>query len=584
MKDKLNIFSHKQAQILIYPVLLTGWILLTCLSCRNAFAAMPDLPPGQDLEAQAERFQREYSQEQRLREKERKKPSVEFAEKEDIILAPDISFELTRVRITGMTVFDPRRFDFIWNSYLGQNVNNKDLNNIARMIKRVYKDFGLLTTLTYFPPQDIKNGEVEIRVVEGKRGDLSVEGNKWYSSPSIAKYFHTFKGEPLDMGEVQKDMARLNDNPDLDVSAVLAPGKEPETVDIILKAKETVPYHVSAGIDNQGSRLTGRYRESFSFNTSNLTGNHDRLSLSAVFSKLSSGEFLSYQTPVGTYGAMAGLDAGFFEARLGQEYYHYDVTTTTEFYTPNVSFELYQSQDVQMNLRSGLKIKDIEKKQTTTTLTNERLRLPYVAIDIVKNSVAGQTRFSPQLSFSRPGLLGTSAKDNLFASRPGADMSFVKYDHTINHQQRLPWSSYIQIKSQFQAATRTLPTSEQLQLGGVNSVRGYPEGDYLADTGMNLTMDWHVPAVPIPPSWTIGTFSPRNQIDPFLFLDLGAGRLLERTESERKEKFLAGIGGGFQIHLKKNASLKLEWAKAVGDRPIKGTGPSTFHMSFQYGM
>jgi len=87
---------------------------------------------------------------------------------------------------------------------LGKSVDFKSVNDIVRMIKRVYKDLGYLTTTAYLPQQDVKDGNLEIRVVEGKRGNLNVEGNKWFSTPSIEKYFHTYRGEALDMERFKK--------------------------------------------------------------------------------------------------------------------------------------------------------------------------------------------------------------------------------------------------------------------------------------------------------------------------------------------------------------------------------------------
>lgn len=560
---------------------LLGCIIFLCLVHPRAQAAVFAIPPGQDLEAQAERFRQEYSMEKQIREKHKEKPSVEFEEKEEKPVGPEVSFVLNEVRLSGMTAFDPDKFKFIWEPALGRKITNKDLSVIANNIKRVYKDLGFLTTLTYVPPQDIKDGVVEIHVVEGKRGSLNVDGNKWFSTASVAKYVHIYRGEPLDMGELQKDVMRLNDNRDLKVSAILAPGKEQESVDVTLKAQEVMPYHVTVGTDNQGSRLTGRYRKSIALNTSNLSGNRDELSLNAVITALSSGEFVSYQTPVGTYGTKLGMDIGFFEAKLGREYLAYDITTATQSYNPNLTFELYQSQDLQADLRTGVKIKNVEKKQARDKLTNERLRQPYAAVDVTESDATGQTHFSPEIGYGAAGQLGASRGDNPLASRPGADKSFVKYSHVISREQRMPLNSYMMIRSQFQTATHSLPISEQFQLGGVNSIRGYPEGDYLADVAANLNMDWYFH--PLPSSWRLAGFNFKEQVEPLVFLDVGKGWLLDTYNGEQREKYLAGTGAGVRVRVRNNAYLKMEWAKPVGDKPIHGTGPSTFDMSFQCG-
>ena len=64
-------------------------------------------------------------------------------------------------------------------------------------------------------------------------------------------------------------------------------------------------------------------------------------------------------------------------------------------------------------------------------------------------------------------------------------------------------------------------------------------------------------------------------------MDGGGGELMKTLPGEKKEKFLRGLGGGVRIRLYDKAFIKLEWAEAVGDKPISGAGPSTFYITFQ---
>jgi len=565
-----------------------GCILLAGLFSKDAWAvpSPPPLPAGQDLEAQAERFQQEYSTEKREQEEQLKKLTIQVEEEKEKKVPPGPVFILKGINVTGSTIFNPSQLAFVWKPYLGKKVDLRSINHIVAMVKRVYTDLGYLTTTAYLPPQDVSNGVVEIRVVEGKRGNLTVEGNKYFSTPSIEKYFHTYRGETMDMGEVQKDLMRLNSNQDLSVISVLSPGEEPETVDVTLKATENLPYHVSVGEDNQGSRLTGTYRTLFTVDDSNLTGNHDNLSINTVITELSSGESASYQTPVGTNGAKMGLDAGYFEATLGKEYRSYDIINKTTFFTPNASWELYQSQDMQADLTSGVRIKDIKKTQMGTKITDEDLSIPYVGLNLIKSDSMGQTAFDPELSFGTPDFLGSSTGDNPSASRLHADRFFAKYSQYVSRTQKMPFDSYLQIISQFQYASHTLPTAEQFQLGGEGSVRGFPQGDYLADIGGDMDTEWYFPMYPIPASWTLfhSDVNLRHQIEPFIFYDLGGGKLVETYSGETKGEFLQGLGTGIKIHLKNNFYLKMEWGIPVGGtKPIHGTGPSTFDVSVQAG-
>ncbi len=578
----INANDYFMAKRPVFFILRIIVLLFVCVFLKSTVAhALP--PPGQGLEAQAERFRQEYSLERQVRDKKRAKPSIEFKEKEQKPVTPGPSFQLKAIKLTGTTILEPARFKFIWEPFIGKKVNFTDINGIVTQIKRLYVELGYLTTTVYLPQQDIKNGEVEIRVLEGKRGNLTVEGNKWHSTPSITKYMHAFRGEVLDMVELQKDVMRLNDHQDLNVSSVLAPGEDPGTIDVTLKAKDSFPYHAATTVDNQGTRLTGRYRESFVFNTSNLTGNYDSFIVNTTHTAFSSGEYVSYAAPWGTHGTKVGMEVGYFQAKLGQEYLDADVTTRATFYNPNISWELYQSPEAQVDLRSGIRIKDIKKKEGLSTITDESLRLPYVGLDVVRMDSMGQTTFSPDVTFGTKNFMGATSKNNPDASREKTGGAFVKYCQTFSRYQRMPWESYMQIRSQLQIASQTLPTTEQIQLGGANSVRGYPEGDYLADTGGSVSVDWFFPLYFIPPNWQFkySSTNVRHQVEPLIFFDVGRGKLKRTLRGELRDKYLAGVGTGVKVHFNNNMFLLLEWAKPLGDDPIKGTGPSTFNVSFQ---
>ena len=146
----------------------------------------------------------------------------------------------------------------------------------------------------------------------------------------------------------------------------------------------------------------------------------------------------------------------------------------------------------------------------------------------------------------------------------------------------MPCQSYATIRSDYMFATHTLPSSEQIQIGGFNSVRGYPEGDYLADLGGYAQFDWYFPMYLIPKSWKSPDMDLpwRNRIEPIFFADAGAGKLKKVLPGEKHMKFLAGFGGGFRIRITRNTVALFEWAKHSGDAPQPGSGTAVFNFYF----
>ncbi len=549
----------------------------------------PGIPESSDPGAQASRFQSEAEKARaRAEKKELKKPQIDIEmEKGKPEAEAGPAFMLKGVNITGSSIFEPEDFKDIYGPYIGKEETFKDIETIAEKIKEEYKKKGYLTTIVYVPEQDIVDGKVEIRISEGRAGEVKVEGNKWFSASVIRKYIHVKKNEPLNVFRLQRDLLRLNQNSDLEVKTVIAAGKEPGASDITIKVTDKFPYHAGTIVDNQGTRLTGKYRNSFSFRSTNLTGFNDSVFYSNIMSATSSGNFLTYAIPVDTYGTKAAFDFIQFYSQLGQEYKGYDITGTTEIYTPHMSGEIYLSDVFQATVDAGIEIKSIKRMIIGDITANDQLRLPYFSFDFTKLDSflgGGQTFFSPKATFSTSDFLGASSLDHPTSSRDGTGGFFAKYEQNVRRYQKLSYESYMILRSQFQFASHTLPSSEQLQFGGAYSVRGYPEGDYIADYGASLNAEWYFPCYIFPKEWKLPYADKplRYQVEPVAFFDLGGGGLMKVNPGEIQSKILMALGGGVKVSFNRNLFLRLDWAQAIGgDGPAQGNGPSTFYITLQ---
>lgn len=569
--------SFKKPSLFIFKIILFNLISIFVFS--SAFA---DVSKG-EVGAEAQRFKAQVDRQKAQLEEKAKTPKIEVPVRPGMAALPSVPFLLKKIVITGTTVFKAEEFVAIYQPYLNKEITFADLETVMKAIEALYSKKGYLTTSAYIPPQDIKDGLVQIRVAEGKLGNVKIEGNKWFSTALIEKFFHSKKNQILNIKDLQRDILRLNQTSDLEVKTVISAGSAPETSDIVLQVKDKLPWHIGVGEDSQGTRLTGKYRTSFTLRSSNLTGNADSLFSVSLLSRHTFGQSVSYSLPIGTNGTKFSLDATYFKMKLGKEYADEDITGRTQIYTPRLSWELALREDYQADFNLGIDIKSIVQRQSGDKTSNDQLRMPWFGFDFTKQDMGGQTSFSPKFTFSGSGFLGSSSNNHSLASREGSGGSFFKYEQSLNRTQRMPFGSYLSLRTQFQAASHTLPSSEQIQIGGAYSVRGYPEGNYLADNGGYLATEWVFPMYLIPKDWKLNNqkIPLRYQIQPLIFVDCGGGKLKKVNGGERSDQFLAGVGGGVQINFS-GFSLKAQWAKAIGgDQPISGAGPSTFYLSMQ---
>jgi hemolysin activation/secretion protein len=563
-------------KVLLYPMA----IVLFC--CPLASAA---IPPGDNIGAQSERFQADTkARKDFLEAKKVKKPKVEVEEPEKKKEQPSgVQFHLREVILQGATLFPAKELAPFYQPLLNQSVRFDDLNAAAQRIKAYYFSKGYWTTLAFIPAQDVKDGKVTIQVAEGKMGELKIEGNKWFPKRLIRRYVHVKSGELLNMDRLQKGIQTLDENSDIEIKAVIDKGEKPQTSDVILKVKDRFPWHLGVSTDNAGTRLTGKSRTSLSLRSSNVLGLNDSLFSNTMITSRSFGQAVNYEIPVNTYGTTVGFNYSYFAMSLGKEYKAADIKGYSNTYTPYLSQALFTNESYQASVNAGLQIKCIKRSQDLVQTSDDQLRLPYLGFDLsALDRFRGQTSFSPQISFGTQDFLGASARDHPSASRAGTGGFFANYTQSLKRIQAMPLKTYLVLKSQFQVPSHTLPSSEQFQLGGINSVRGYPEGDYSADIGASFNADWVCPLTFLPEKWQVPyAGSIGKLIDVVAFTDLGGGKLKKVLPGELHDKFLMGVGGGFRIHLGNNLYLRLEWAQAIGDRPTGGSGPANFHFGVQ---
>src|SRR5258708_32848516 len=76
-------------------------------------------------------------------------------------------FVLRQVAVTGAMAIPRDRLATAWQPYLGKKVSQADLGAIATAVGDIYRAAGFHLSRAIIPPQDIQDGRVQLRVVEG---------------------------------------------------------------------------------------------------------------------------------------------------------------------------------------------------------------------------------------------------------------------------------------------------------------------------------------------------------------------------------------------------------------------------------
>lgn len=439
-------------------------------------------------------------------------------------------FTLKEIQISGVTVFKNKILEDKFSPWMDKEVGYSDLLKIASQVTQLYKDNGYITSRAVLPPQEIENGVVKIVVVEGKIGKVEVNGNKTLPDDYVEERLHQKPGEVFRLQTLQKDMLNLSSDSLLDKThATLKTGNQPGTSDLLIDVADHFPMHFAVGVDNAGRNGIGLWRTSYTFSDENVTGRGDNLILNAVLASHTVAAVGQYKYPLTTNGwniggnySITGIEAGetpsqvLVHGTLSRR----DITGKSTRWGLFTDFPIYRSPvnkrwDISGNVGlnfidsmtylDGVSLKDIEAKLRKLNPNSQTEKFP------ILRTLTSQLQAVEQDRTGRWLLGGTVTNGIGFL---GGNDAYVKFNTNITRVQALPYGMMVLVRAEGQFTPNRLPFSEKMQLGGANSVRGYSEGDLIADAGYLLSAELRFPLNFLPQKV-------RNDWQGLVFMDQG---------------------------------------------------------------
>ncbi|MCC7373501.1 MAG: BamA/TamA family outer membrane protein [Verrucomicrobiales bacterium] len=177
-----------------------------------------------------------------------------------------------------------------------------------------------------------------------------------------------------------------------------------------------------------------------------------------------------------------------------------------------------------------------------------------VALGLDYGSTDSGGTLSASLGLSVNGLGDSEDFRGLAYSRE-ARAEFGRATLAITRDQKVGRDWSLLLRANAQAATGPLISNEQFAVGGLNSVRGYYEGDEYGDAGWFSSVEIRSPylagRVPVwadfAPVWLRAT----------AFFDVGQRILLDTDSAQAAERWLSGAGFGLSANLNNHADLRL---------------------------
>jgi len=179
----------------------------------------------------------------------------------------------------------------------------------------------------------------------------------------------------------------------------------------------------------------------------------------------------------------------------------------------------------------------------------------------------GWTSVGLEFYYSPGGLTGDNESAAFSNLRTNASGSYCYARFNAERITRLPGDFSWILRGWAQVANKRLLPSEELALGGHDTVRGYDERVVLGDNGWILNTEIRTPSLLLGNSFHVA--GGRDELQFLGFFDYGGSRVVDRQSEDGKANYeLCSTGVGFRVALSRNFSMRFDYAFALRDTAI----------------
>lgn len=493
------------------------------------------------------------------------------------------------VQVDGVTAYPAARIAELSRPLIGRRVAASEIFTLAQRIERMYRDDGYFLTLVFVPQQQVADGTVRIRVVEGYISTISIEGDAGPSRARIERILNRItESRPARIDEVERQLLLADDTPGTALRTVLRRGNTPGASEMVVQITHR-QFDAVAATDNRGSRFQGPQQLYGTVGMNSLTRFGDRLEgqFFSTYTREQNYGQVNYYLPLTDSGLRLKLYGGAGtsypdldlaaigytnDLGIGGALLTYPIVRTRDqtlyvgaqmdFYNSRTSVSrgqdlghVLQGQSDVRAFRAGF---DGELRDAWNGLNRATLRA-HKGLDI----------FNP----TQPG--------NPTNDRPGSDPLFFKATGEISRLQGI-WANESMSLNLLgvvsgQYSWDILPNSEKYYLGGDRLGRGYYNGEVTGDRALQTSIEAQF------------NFAMTNDLDQpeslipiqlYTFYDLGWARNLSVNDIPSQR--IASFGGGARIDFSERVTGEVEVTQLL-ERQINGAGNRALPQTWLFG-
>lgn len=409
--------------------------------------------------------------------------------------------------------------DAIAARYVGERVDFSQIASIVRDVNDIYAERGIVTASAILPQQSLADGVLVVQLVEGKVGAVGLLGERRTKDDFIIDRVQLTRGEDVvDVPAAAEDILRFNATHRAQLRMLLQPGATFGLTDIVLGVTEPPPELFQFYIDNMGTESTGFGQATALYRKYGALGIDDSLLLSLSASAGSLAGTVSYDLPIGQEGTR--LAVGYTGSGINVvdgPTVDLGVTGASQAATVTLTHPLFvdehwTAQGI-VSASHGMSTSTVSDVMIVDSATSK------VAAGVMLAHTAdwGSASVQPQLIYAGAHERVTDEWRDILLFTGAANLTY-HVDENYSVVGRGSWQV---------ADAELLPGDLLFQIGGPNTVRGYPSSGIAGDDGYfgQLELHWATEAV--------------EGLDTFAFTDFGQ---VFSTFPEQQTLLSSGVG------------------------------------------
>jgi len=510
-----------------------------------------------------------------------------------------VRFDIDRFKIEGNTLLKPDEIEAVLKPFTGKQREYGDVKRAIEALRQRYRTEGFSVVWVVAPEQDLDRGVVTLRVIEGRIGKVTIEGNRFFDDANIRSSLPALREKVSPRAKDISANAQLgNENPAKQVDVVLRPGEKQGVVDATVDVIDVRPLKAFLTFDNTGNTETGDYRlgvgvqhanlfnrdNIFTFNYVTSPGKWDQVSLYSGSYRLplySSGDSMDFIV------AYSDVDAGTTQTVAGPLAFSGQGTV----YGLRYNQLLERRGEYSHRIVYGLDYRAYENDCKLGDFGAEGCGPAAVDVTLSPISMAYNgnwakpgriSDFYVALSHNVP-VDANGQESDFNAARPspnGGDGASSRYTilrcgaSMVN-----AFESNWQVRAAFNAqyTSDSLVSGEQFGIAGATAVRGFQEREIVRDIGYFANLELYSPNL-------AGKLVPgENNLRGLLFYDFASAANNPLDGEARQKVSTASIGAGFRWNIQRNFNLRFDLARVMDEGGSKKKGDLRGHISVFFG-